>query len=76
MKNVIRKILLYTLCFLIYSKLYFGIYEYVTYEWFSVSLEFLVVSDIILIAVFIPTAAVGTILISKGLKWLTSDMEN
>lgn len=68
MKEKIKNILIYVISFLICSKIYFGLYEFIVNEVFILPLEVIVLTDLFALLLSIPIVIAGTILITKLLK--------
>ncbi len=68
MKKKWKNILIYVISFLICTKIYFSLYEFVVNNVFALPLESIVLTDLFVLLFSIPIIVAGTILISKLLK--------
>lgn len=68
MKKKWKNILIYVISFLICTKIYFSLYEFVVNNVFALPLEAIVLTDLFVLLFSIPIIVAGTILISKLLK--------
>lgn len=68
MKKKWKNILIYVISFLICTKIYFSLYEFVVNNVFALPLEAIVLTDLFVLLFSIPIIVSGTILISKLLK--------
>lgn len=68
MKKKWKNILIYVISFLICTKIYFSLYEFVVNNVFALPLEAIVLTDLFVLLFAIPIIVAGTILISKLLK--------